>query len=145
MDGSYEFPSSATSLLRYVDYGRWEGKDRNFHSPQQLDFAFPVVTFCLYKMKCSCTVAVSGNFWLLPAPLVWTRANSLSQKKKINPTKKTPAKQSWAGCTLSLCRWQPENLSPFGGASAAAQLLPGCLQGWSSGICAEEGGNPGLG
>lgn len=38
-----------------------------------------------------------------------------------------------------------QRMSPFGGASAAVQLLPGCLQGWSLGICAEEGGNPGLG
>lgn len=97
--------------------------NRNFHLPQQQVYAVPMVNLHLWEMKRNLPGGARGNFCLLPALLICTKANP----------QKHPQKLLQAGCGLFSCPWQPENLSPFGDASAAVQLLAGCFQGRSWG------------
>lgn len=138
MDGSYEFPSSATGLPRYtltVVGGREKTEISTHPSSGILHFLY---LLRLYKMKCSLTIRVSGNFWLLLVPLVWTHASS----QETQPKNRCKIVVGWMHTFLMSLAAKKSHYH-FGGVSAAALLLPECLQGWSFG--ANEGRKPGLG
>lgn len=86
-------------------------------------------------MECILAISASGNFCLLPVLLVWTHANSQKHPQKVAA--------GWLYAFLmplaareSVTFWWCFSCCAAAGRMVAGQEL---------GICAEEGGNPGLG